>query len=90
MPESYRIELAPAAQRQLRRLAPEDARRVRDVLRNLVDDARPRGSMKLAGFVAVWRIRAGRLRIIYEIDEGEGRLMVLRVARRDERTYRDL
>ena len=46
--------------------------------------------MKLAGFVAVWRIRAGRLRIIYEIDEGEGRLMVLRVARRDERTYRDL
>lgn len=90
MPEPYRIELAPAAQRQVRRLAPGDARRVREALRNLVDDARPTGSVKLSGFVAVWRIRAGRFRIIYEIDEGEGRLMVLRVARRDERTYRDL
>lgn len=90
MPESYRVELAPAAQRQVRRLAPEDARRVREALRNLVGNARPTGSVKLAGFVAVWRVRAGRLRIIYEVDDGEGRLMVLRVARRDERTYRDL
>lgn len=87
---SYRVELAPAAQRQVRRLAPEDARRVREALRNLVGNARPTGSVKLAGFVAVWRVRAGRLRIIYEVDDGEGRLMVLRVARRDERTYRDL
>ncbi len=67
-----------------------DARRVREALRNLVGDARPTGSVKLAGFASVWRVRAGRLRIIYEVDEGERRLMVLRVARRDERTYRDL
>jgi mRNA interferase RelE/StbE len=90
LPEAYRVELAPAAQRQVRRLAPEDARRVREALRNLVGDARPTGSVKLAGFTAVWRIRAGRSRIIYEVNDGEGRLMVLRVARRDERTYRDL
>lgn len=68
----------------------EDARRVREALRNLVGDARPTGSVKLAGFASVWRVRAGRFRIIYEVDEAEGRLMVLRVARRDERTYRDL
>ena len=60
MPESYRVELAPAAQRQVRRLATEDARRVREALRNLVGNARPTGSVKLAGFVAVWRVRAGR------------------------------
>ena len=48
----------------------------------------PVGSVKLAGFVAVWRIRVDRFRIIYEVDDEERRLMVLRVFRRDERTYR--
>ncbi|MCY3861633.1 MAG: type II toxin-antitoxin system RelE/ParE family toxin [bacterium] len=86
----YRVELSPAAQRQVRRLAPEAARQVRDVLRNLVDEPRPARSVKLSGFAAVWRVRAGQLRIIYEVHDDERRLMVLRVARRDERTYRGL
>ena len=33
---------------------------------------------------------SGRFRVIYEVHEDERRLMVLRVARRDERTYRRL
>lgn len=87
---SYRVELSPAAQRQLQRLTPEDARRVRESLRDLVNNPRPIGSVKLSGFTAVWRIRAGRFRIIYEVYDEERRLMVLRVARRNERTYRRL
>lgn len=90
MPASHRVELSPAAQRQARRLAARDARQVQEALRSLVADARPAGSVKLAGFATVWRIRAGRLRIIYEIHAEEERLMVLRIARRDERTYRNL
>ena len=68
----------------------EDAQRVRDTLRELSNDPRPAGSAKLAGFAAVWRVRTGRFRVIYEVHEDERRLMVLRVARRDERTYRRL
>lgn len=90
MSEPYRVELSPAAQRQARRLAPGDARLVRRSLRSLVGDPRPAGSVKLTGFIAVWRVRAGRYRIIYEVHDDERLLMVLRVARRDERTYRNL
>ncbi|MYD66724.1 MAG: plasmid stabilization protein [Chloroflexi bacterium] len=90
MPSTYRIELAAAAQRQARRLAPDDARRVRDALRELTTDPRPVGSSKLSGFAAVWRVRTGRLRVIYEVHERERTVMVLRIARRDERTYRGL
>ena len=90
MASSYRVELSPAVQRQVRRLTPEDAQRVRGTLRGLVDHPRPVGSVKLAGFAAVWRVRVGRFRIIYDVDDDERRLMVLRVARRDERTYRRL
>lgn len=90
MPTLYRVELSPAAQRQARRLAPEAARRVRDRLRDLADDPRPAGSVKLSGFAAVWRVRTGQLRVIYEVHDDERRLMVLRIARRDERTYQGL
>ena len=86
----YRVELSPAAQRQVRRLTPEAARRVRDRLRDLASDPRPASSVKLSGFAAVWRVRTGQIRVIYEVHDDERRLMVLRIARRDERTYRDL
>lgn len=46
--------------------------------------------MKLAGFAAVWRVRVGQFWIIYEVHDDERLLMVLRIARRDKRTYRDL
>ncbi len=86
----YRIELSPAAQRQARRLASEDALRVREAISSLVHNPRPPGCAKLAGFAAVWRIRTGRFRIIYDIDDEERQLMVLRIARRNEATYRRL
>ena len=87
---AYSVELSPAAQRQARRLSPEDGRRVRDALRNLMDNPRPPGCIKLTGFEAVWRIRIGRLRIIYEVHDDERHLTVQRIARRNETTYRGL
>ena len=87
---SYRVELSPAAQRQLRRIPQSDLLSIHDSLRSLVDDPRPVGSSKLRGFTAVWRVRVGQYRVIYEIYDGERSLMVLRIARRDERTYRRL
>jgi mRNA interferase RelE/StbE len=87
---SYRVELSPAAQRQVRHLTSEDAQRVREALHNLSNNPRPTGSIKLAGFMGVWHIRARRVRIIYEVFDEERRLMVLRIASRDERTYRRL
>lgn len=90
MPGPYRVELAPAAQSQARRLAPRDARRIRDVLRELGRDPQRTSSAKLAGFAAVWRVRTGQFRVIDEVHGDEQRLMVLRIARRNERTYRSL
>ena len=87
---AYSIELSPAAQRQARRLSPEDARRVRDALHNLMDNPRPPGCIKLTGFEAVWRVRVGRFRIIYEVNDIERHLTVQRIARRNETTYRRL
>jgi mRNA interferase RelE/StbE len=37
-----------------------------------------------------WRLRVGELRLVYDIREGEQRVLIIRVARRAESTYRRL
>jgi mRNA interferase RelE/StbE len=82
-----RVILAPAAQRQLRRLPPGDAARLRPAILALGIDPHPPGVAKLAG-TEFWRLRVGDLRIVYVIDHRT--VVILRVARRSESTYRGL
>lgn len=43
--------------------------------------------MKLAD-TDFWRLRIGELRVIYTIDDGSNLVIILKVARRSESTYR--
>jgi mRNA interferase RelE/StbE len=82
-----RVELAPAAQRQLRRLPPGDAARLRGPILALAIEPRPPGTVKISG-TDFWRLRVGDLRVIYTVDDAAGVVIVLKVARRSESTYR--
>ena len=84
---SYRVELAPAATRQLRRLPPGDAASLRGPILALSIDPRPGGTLRVQG-TDFWRLRVGQLRIIFLVDDDARSVVVLRVARRSERTYR--
>jgi mRNA interferase RelE/StbE len=86
-PTPRRVEIAPAAQRQLRRLPPGAASRLRGPILALGLEPRPPGAVRLAGS-ELWRIRVGDLRAIYAIDDSARLVVVLRVARRAESTYR--
>jgi mRNA interferase RelE/StbE len=83
----HRVEIAPAAQRQLRRLPPGDASRLRAPILALGVDPRPPGVVKLFGS-DLWRLRLGDLRVVYIVDDAARLVVVLKVARRSESTYR--
>ena len=85
----YRVELAPAALRQLRRLPPGDAARLRAPILGLATDPYPAGSTKLTN-TAFWRIRVGDLRVVCLVDDTTRLIVILRVARRSASTYRGL
>jgi mRNA interferase RelE/StbE len=82
-----RVELAPAAQRQLQKLPPGDAARLRGPILALAIDPYPPGVAKVVG-TDFWRLRVGDLRVIYFVDDPERLVVVLRVARRSESAYR--
>jgi mRNA interferase RelE/StbE len=52
----------------------------------LQDDPRPRGCRKL--FDDIYRIRVGDYRVVYKIDDESKEVVVGKVARRREDTYR--
>ena len=56
---SYRIEVAPAAVRQLRKLDHLARRRVQAAIELLASEPRPRAAKKLAGGDGEWRVRTG-------------------------------
>ena len=64
----YRIEVRPAAARQLRKLDPPTARRIQGAIALLADDPRPPASRPLTGRPA-WRVRVGDYRVIYTIED---------------------
>lgn len=47
----------------------------------------PKGAVKVTG-TEFWRIRVGDLRVVYAIDVAQRLIVVQRVARRNEATYR--
>lgn len=89
MSDRYRVDLAPAAQRQLQRLPPGVASALRAPILALALGPRPPGVAKLVGS-ELWRLRVGDVRVIYAINDRAGLVVVLRVVRRSESTYRQI
>ena len=67
----YRLDYEPKARKQLRAIKDVRLRgALVAALAGLMDDPRPPGCLKMAGYRDQWRIRVGDWRVIYRIDDG--------------------
>lgn len=80
----YDIYIEKTAERDLKKLPAADFERIIPHLKSLAEDARPPGSRKISGTEHDWRIRVGTYRIIYELNEKEKVVSILRVRHRRE------
>jgi mRNA interferase RelE/StbE len=87
----YRLEVSPAAARDLERLKKRiqrhDFERLRVAIRGLADEPRPQGVRKIRGAESAYRIRVGSYRVVYEVYDDENLVLILQVVRRTEATY---
>ena len=88
----YRLEVSPAADRDLEklkgRIRKQDFERLRTAVRSLADEPRPHGVRKIKGAERAYRIRVGSYRVVYEVYNDDNLVLILQVARRTETTYR--
>lgn len=84
----WKIDLDPAAERELDKLDPPTARRILVFLHGRVaqlDDPRSIGeALKGSKLGAFWKYRVGDYRIISNIEDGALRILVVRIGNRRE------
>ncbi|QQS01162.1 MAG: type II toxin-antitoxin system RelE/ParE family toxin [Austwickia sp.] len=79
---TYRVDIAPAAARQLRKLDPPARRRIQAAIEILAAEPRPAGATKLVGGSGEWRVRTGTYRIVYEIHDNVLVILVIAIGHR--------
>lgn len=85
---AYDVVLLPRAKRELDRVPREVFRRLDAAIRALREAPRPFGVQKLEG--DLHRIRVGDWRVLFDVLDYERRVVIYRVARRSEKTYKRL
>jgi mRNA interferase RelE/StbE len=81
---SYEVEITPAAKRQIKKLPNDVQKQVVEKLEELAFKPRPDGVQKLAGSDDLYRVRLGKYRIIYEIQDGLLLVTVVKVKHRKD------
>jgi len=88
MTPTYKLKIHHKVEKQLQRIPKNQLERVVDTMRSLRDDPRPSGCVKLEE--QLYRVRQGQYRIIYAVFDDEVVVVICKVARRSEDTYKNI
>lgn len=78
---SYELRIKPSAVKELRALQERDRARIVERIQALSQDPRPRGCEKLTDG-ARYRVRQGTFRVLYEVDDGERTVTIVKIGHR--------
>ncbi len=81
---AYEVWLEKRAERDLKRLPQDVFKNVIRQIKPLAKKPRPTGCRKIMGSKNDWRIKVGTYRVVYEIDEKEKAVKIMRVKHRRE------
>jgi len=81
--DSYSVTIVRDAEKELRDLPKKDLARVDRRIQALAETPRPQGVEKLTG-ADHYRIRQGDWRVVYEIDDHDRRVTVIKIGHRRE------
>ncbi len=81
--------IAPAPEKEIRRLGTAEAARLRSPILALGADPRRAASTRLVGS-DLWRLRVGNVRVVYAVRDDARLVIIVRVAARGAQPYRRL
>ncbi|MEW6237944.1 MAG: type II toxin-antitoxin system RelE/ParE family toxin [Candidatus Omnitrophota bacterium] len=78
----YKIDIHPSALKYLRKIPKENRKKIRQTIKNLSQNPRPNGIVKLAGKENYYRIRVNKYRIIYSITDKQLNILIVKISHR--------
>ena len=82
--DSYKVSFRRSAEKELRKIQKSDLRRVTDRVGALSVNPRPAGAQMLKGEDRYYRIRQGDYRVIYELDDPDRQVIIIKIGHRRE------
>jgi len=79
---AYKIAYKTSAEKSFSKLPKDIQKRIYAAVQHLADNPRPPGVKKLQSALELYRIRVGDYRVIYTIDEGELKILVVTIGHR--------
>jgi mRNA interferase RelE/StbE len=81
----YRLVFKSSAAKELEAVGQKaDRARLVASIKDLAEQPKPVGAEKLSGHIDLYRIRVGNYRVVYEIDDGQIVITVIKVGHRKE------
>ena len=81
--EGYRLIIKPSASKELQAITDKDTLlRLIERIKLLQVQPRPSGSEKLAGRLSLYRVRQGKYRVIYSVDDQSHVVDIIKVGHR--------
>jgi mRNA interferase RelE/StbE len=80
----YEIIITRDAKKEFRKLPNDVQENIFDHISNLKVEPRPSGCKKLKGEIDYWRIRVGKYRVIYSIEDNILRIEVIKIGHRKD------
>ena len=78
---NYELRIKPSAVKELEALQAKDRRRIVSKIQDLAVEPRPEGCEQLTGQDR-YRLRQGHFRILFEVDDGQEIVTVVKIAHR--------
>jgi mRNA-degrading endonuclease RelE of RelBE toxin-antitoxin system len=86
MSEAYEVFLEPRAEKELDKVPAVLLKRIDKVILALAKNPRPFGAKKIDQ--TIHRIRIGDWRVLFAILDDKAQVIILRIVRRNEKTYK--
>jgi mRNA interferase RelE/StbE len=88
---AYQVKVGRRVRKEMARIPGQDQARILAALRKLAEEPRPAGCVPVkVAESGTYRVRVGDYRVIYTVLDDERVIIVARVSRRKESTYRGL
>ena len=82
--DSYNLSFKKSAEKELRRVPKPYLEKILSKIANLAGQPRPTGTQMLRGDEQHYRLRQGDYRVVYEIDDTQRRITIIKIGHRRE------
>ncbi len=85
---TFKIYFSSKAEKQIKKLPDSLKKRIKKACEEIVKNPWHKGTIKVEGYSYIRRKRIGRYRILYLIDKNSREIIVIKIEKRTEETYK--